>query len=41
VTIDAPDVVWGNNPDPLGRIQDPGTAQSLYLARVVGPGPAR
>jgi hypothetical protein len=28
-----PDVVWGNNPDPIGKIQDPDTIRSLLLAR--------
>jgi hypothetical protein len=41
IAIDAPDVIWGNNPDPRGSIQDPGAARPLYLARVVGPGSAR
>jgi hypothetical protein len=33
VPIDAPDVVWGNNPDPMGKLQDPDTRPPLQLAR--------
>ena len=33
ITLSAPDVIWGNNPDPIGHIQDPDTAQDLYIAR--------
>ena len=33
ITLGAPDVVWGNNPDPLGQIQNPDTARDLYIAR--------
>jgi hypothetical protein len=33
VALKAPDVVWGNNPDPFGQIQDPDTANDLYIAR--------
>jgi 4-amino-4-deoxy-L-arabinose transferase-like glycosyltransferase len=36
VPVAAPDVVWGNNPDPLGRLQDPGTSPDLFVARVRG-----
>jgi len=33
VALSAPDVLWGNNPDPLGQIQNPDTAKDLYIAR--------
>ena len=35
VTLKAPDVMWGNNPDPIGQVQDPATAPSLFIARRV------
>lgn len=31
--LKAPDVIWGNNPDPLGQTQDPTRAQDLFIAR--------
>ena len=36
VPLAAPDVVWGNNPDPLGKIQDPNSIRDLFAARVRG-----
>jgi hypothetical protein len=33
IPLNAPDVVWGNNPDPYGQIQDPETARDLFIAR--------
>jgi len=33
--LDAPDVIWGNNPDPMAESQDPAAAPSLYIARRV------
>ena len=34
VPLDAPDVFWGNNPDPMGYLlQDPKTAKPLFIAR--------
>ena len=33
IPLNAPDVMWGNNPDPMGQIQDPGTAPDLLIAR--------
>jgi hypothetical protein len=35
VPLHAPDVMWGNNPDPMGD-DDPNAAPDLYLARRVG-----
>jgi hypothetical protein len=32
VPLKAPDVQWGNNPDPMGN-DDPGAAPNLYIAR--------
>ena len=32
-SLSAPDVVWGNNPDPFGQIQNPATVKDLYIAR--------
>ncbi len=29
----APDVVWGNNPDPMGKIQDPNSGRDYLIAR--------
>ena len=31
--LKAPDLVWGNNPDPFGQLQDPDTARDLFIAR--------
>ena len=33
VPLKAPDLVWGNNPDPYGQIQDPATVRDLFIAR--------
>jgi hypothetical protein len=33
IPLNAPDVMWGNNPDPLGQIQDPDSARDLFIAR--------
>lgn len=33
VPLKAPDLVWGNNPDPYGQIQDPDTVRDLYIVR--------
>ncbi len=35
VPLEVPDVMWGNNPDPMAESQDPSTADSLYIARRV------
>jgi hypothetical protein len=35
VPLEAPDVPWGNNPDPMAESQDPDQAKSLYIARRV------
>jgi hypothetical protein len=35
VPLNAPDVFYGNNPDPRGQLQDPATAPPLYVARRV------
>jgi hypothetical protein len=34
VPLKAPDVMWGNNPDPMGD-DDPNAAPDLYIARRV------
>lgn len=36
VELGAPDVLWGNNPDPWGKIQDPNSSRDLLVTRVVG-----
>ena len=36
VALKAPDVMWGNNPDPLGN-DDPSKASDLVIARRLGP----
>jgi 4-amino-4-deoxy-L-arabinose transferase-like glycosyltransferase len=33
--VKAPDMVWGNNPDPIGQ-DDPAEAADLYIARRIG-----
>jgi hypothetical protein len=33
VSLKAPDVPWGNNPDPFGQLQDPETARDLLIVR--------
>ncbi len=33
IPLNAPDVMWGNNPDPLGQIQDPDSARDLFIGR--------
>jgi len=33
VPLSAPDVMWGNNPDPFGQIQNPEPAGDLLIAR--------
>jgi len=39
VPLQAPDVHWGNCPDPIAQEEDPAHAQSIYIARrVVGQG---
>jgi hypothetical protein len=35
VPLEAPDVPWGNNPDPMAESVDPEQAGSLYIARRV------
>ncbi|MGB8889641.1 MAG: hypothetical protein WCC87_23155 [Candidatus Korobacteraceae bacterium] len=35
IPLEAPDVPWGNNPDPMAESQDPDQANSLYIARRV------
>jgi hypothetical protein len=35
VELQAPDIMWGNNPDPIGHIQDPAAAKPLLFARRV------
>ena len=37
VPLKAPDVQWGNNPDPMGN-DDPSAAPNLYIARRVDDG---
>jgi hypothetical protein len=32
-SVNAPDVIWGNNPDPAGQFDDPSTARNLILLR--------
>jgi len=34
-SVGAPDVRWGNNPDPTGQLQDPTAAPPIYIARRV------
>jgi hypothetical protein len=34
--LHAPDIAWGNNPDPAGQ-DDPAQAPDLYIARRIGP----
>jgi hypothetical protein len=34
--LKAPDMMWGNNPDPMGQ-DDPAEAPDLYIARRIGP----
>jgi hypothetical protein len=36
VPLKAPDIIWGNNPDPMGQ-DDPRAAPDLYIARRIGP----
>ncbi len=33
VPLKAPDVIWGDNPDPMGKVQDPATARDLFIVR--------
>jgi hypothetical protein len=33
ITIDSPDVIWGNNPDPTGKIENLDTANKLVVGR--------
>jgi len=35
VPLQAPDIVWGNNPDPIAQTEDPRTAPDLFIARRV------
>jgi hypothetical protein len=35
VPLKAPDIVWGNNPDPMAQAEDPRSAPNLYIARRV------
>ena len=35
VPLDAPDVMWGNNPDPMGEAEDAFHAPPLFIARRV------
>jgi hypothetical protein len=37
VPLRAPDVRWGNNPDPRGQEENPAQAPGLYIARRIGP----
>jgi hypothetical protein len=37
VPLKAPDVPWGNNPDPMGQDDDPTRSPDLYFARRIGP----
>ncbi len=37
VPLKAPDVIWGNNPDPMGQEQNPAGEPNLYIARRIGP----
>ena len=36
VPLEAPDVRWGNNPDPMGQSLDPSQPPKIYIARRVG-----
>jgi hypothetical protein len=35
VPLKAPDVTWGNNPDPMAQAQDPTRAPAIFIARRV------
>lgn len=35
IPLEAPDIPWGNNPDPMAESQDPDQAKSLYFAQRV------
>ena len=37
VPVEAPDIRWGNNPDPVGHAQDRATAANLLIFRRVDP----
>ena len=35
IPTQAPDIMWGNNPDPMGRFADPARAKPLVFAERV------
>jgi hypothetical protein len=37
IPLNAPDVIWGNNPDPMGQEENPAAEPDLYIARRIGP----
>ena len=37
IPLKAPDLIWGNNPDPMGQEENPAGAPNLYIARRIGP----
>ncbi len=37
VPVQAPDLLWGNNPDPMGQYENPWKEPNLYIARRIGP----
>ncbi len=39
--VGAPDVVWGNSPDPRGKVQDFAAANKIIVARRTESGTAR
>lgn len=39
--VGAPDVVWGNNPDPMAKVQDPAAANKIIVARRTENGTSR
>jgi hypothetical protein len=37
VPLKAPDLIWGNNPDPMGQEENPAQEPDLFIARRIGP----
>jgi hypothetical protein len=37
VPLKAPDLIWGNNPDPMGQEENPAREPDLFIARRIGP----
>jgi hypothetical protein len=33
IEVGAPDVIWGNNPDPMGKLQDPNVKRTYVIGR--------